>query len=95
MICTSAACRDVKLSAQLLSTCGTGLAFGNWQNPALKYQFPRSLAPSAIESRTSERLGPTMLPRVGQACGLLWSSVSTTMSESLKPSRVVSRYFMQ
>ena len=36
-----------------------------------------------------------MLARVGQACGLFWSSVSTTMSASLKPSRVVSKYFMQ
>lgn len=36
-----------------------------------------------------------MLARVGQAWGLFWSSVSTTMSASRKPSRVVSRYFMQ
>ena len=37
----------------------------------------------------------TMLARVGQACGLFWSSVSITMSASRKPRRVVSRYFMQ
>ena len=36
-----------------------------------------------------------MFARVGHASGLFWSSVSITMSASLKPSRVVSRYFMQ
>ena len=48
-----------------------------------------------VELGTSRSLRPTMLPRVGQACGLFWSSVSITMSESLNPSRLVSRYFIQ
>lgn len=39
--------------------------------------------------------GRTILARVGQACGLFWSSVSITMSASRKLRRVVSRYFMQ
>ena len=86
---------EMKLLAHYLFACKPGLAFSNWQTSALKCRAPWSLALLVVGSRSSGALRPTMLPRVGQACGLFWSSVSITMSESLKPSRLVSRYFMQ